>query len=296
MFGLATGIANVGEILPSPVYALLTGLNSATVGVIALAAVQLSDKAITDKLTRTIVFFSASAGILYTALWYFPVLLAAGACASIVYDYGWVQRAWKRLRGSKKDEEAPETELQDLRHANEQQPSVEHLGAQSSDPITPSLDEPQKVFLRHSANAQAAPSNLAPEQAPQPVSPTASVASTREHGSTSAYKPVAPFSTRTAIIVLVTFLASFVAVVTVRGRLANPPRPFSIFANLYLAGTIIVGGGPVVIPLLSTSFPTAWVSQRDFLLGLALIQAFPGECARWLFWKLSTPDGSLLRP
>jgi chromate transport protein ChrA len=46
---------------------------------------------------------------------------------------------------------------------------------------------------------------------------------------------------------------------------------------MYLAGTIIFGGGPVVIPLLrSYVVDPGWVSSRDFLLGLALIQAFPG--------------------
>jgi len=46
---------------------------------------------------------------------------------------------------------------------------------------------------------------------------------------------------------------------------------------MYLAGTIIFGGGPVVIPLLcSYVVGPGWVSSRDFLLGLAIIQAFPG--------------------
>jgi chromate transport protein ChrA len=46
---------------------------------------------------------------------------------------------------------------------------------------------------------------------------------------------------------------------------------------MYLAGTVIFGGGPVVIPLLrSYVVSPGWVSTRDFLIGLALIQAFPG--------------------
>ena len=46
---------------------------------------------------------------------------------------------------------------------------------------------------------------------------------------------------------------------------------------MYLAGTIIFGGGPVVIPLLrSYVVGPGWVSGRDFLLGLAMIQAWPG--------------------
>jgi chromate transport protein ChrA len=46
---------------------------------------------------------------------------------------------------------------------------------------------------------------------------------------------------------------------------------------MYLAGTVIFGGGPVVIPLLREYVvQPGWVSSRDFLIGLAIIQAFPG--------------------
>ena len=42
MFGLALGVQHVSEALPDAVYALLSGLNAATVGLVALAAVQVS--------------------------------------------------------------------------------------------------------------------------------------------------------------------------------------------------------------------------------------------------------------
>lgn len=71
--------------------------------------------------------------------------------------------------------------------------------------------------------------------------------------------------------------ASFIAVLVTRGLLSPPPRALDLFANMYLAGTVIFGGGPVVIPLLrSYVVGPGWVSSRDFLLGLAIIQAFPG--------------------
>jgi chromate transport protein ChrA len=55
------------------------------------------------------------------------------------------------------------------------------------------------------------------------------------------------------------------------------PLVLNLFANMYLAGTVILGGGPVVIPLLrSYVVDPGWVSSRDFLIGLAIIQAFPG--------------------
>jgi chromate transport protein ChrA len=63
----------------------------------------------------------------------------------------------------------------------------------------------------------------------------------------------------------------------VRGTVDSRTLVFDLFSNMYLAGTIIFGGGPVVIPLLrSYVVDPGWVSPRDFLLGLAIIQAFPG--------------------
>jgi len=75
MYGLSVGVSNISETLPRAAYTLLSGLNAATVGIIALAAVELSRKAITDKITRILVFLGAAAGMLYNTLWYFPLLM-----------------------------------------------------------------------------------------------------------------------------------------------------------------------------------------------------------------------------
>jgi chromate transport protein ChrA len=70
---------------------------------------------------------------------------------------------------------------------------------------------------------------------------------------------------------------SFATVLAVRFTIKNSPLTLSLFTNMYLAGTIIFGGGPVVIPLLRQYVvQPGWVSSRDFLIGLAVIQAFPG--------------------
>ncbi|TIC96900.1 Chromate transport protein [Colletotrichum higginsianum] len=62
-----------------------------------------------------------------------------------------------------------------------------------------------------------------------------------------------------------------------RGVLPAKSLLFGFFANMYLAGTIIFGGGPVVIPLLREYVVAEnWVSPRDFLIGLAIQQSFPG--------------------
>jgi hypothetical protein len=50
MFLLSIGVGKIGETLPNPVYALLSGLNASTVGIIALAAVQVSQEYSTKEL------------------------------------------------------------------------------------------------------------------------------------------------------------------------------------------------------------------------------------------------------
>lgn len=86
MYGLSLGVQRINEVLPPAVYALLSGLNASTVGIIALAAVQLAEKAIKDDLTRILVIFGACAGVCYNALWYFPVLMVSGGLATLVWN------------------------------------------------------------------------------------------------------------------------------------------------------------------------------------------------------------------
>ncbi|KAF5685950.1 chromate transport [Fusarium circinatum] len=200
MFGLSIGVSNIGDTLPRAVYALLSGLNAATVGIIALAAVELSDKAITDQPTRLVLSITAAAGMLYNALWYFPVLIVAGGCCIVIFDYRWLHRPVRAVKST----------LLRMRR-----------GGSTGD-----------------ENIQGA-----------------------ENGTDNANM----------------FLASFIVVIALRATLKDAPLLYKLFANLYLAGTIIFGGGPVVIPLLREYVVAeGWVTPRDFLIGLAIAQSFPG--------------------
>jgi hypothetical protein len=91
MAALAVGVAMIEDHLPNPVYGMLSGLNSATVGIVALAAVQLAENAIKDQLSRIVVLFGACAGLCYTALWYFPVLMVVGGAVTALWDM-WLGR------------------------------------------------------------------------------------------------------------------------------------------------------------------------------------------------------------
>jgi chromate transport protein ChrA len=63
MYGLSLGVQHMSEILPDPAYALLSGLNAATVGIIAVSAMQLARRAVTDPLTRLLVLFGGCASV-----------------------------------------------------------------------------------------------------------------------------------------------------------------------------------------------------------------------------------------
>ncbi|EFY88719.1 chromate ion transporter, putative [Metarhizium acridum CQMa 102] len=224
MFGLSIGVSNVQDTLPRAAYALLSGLNAATVGVIALAAAELSGKAITDRLTRTLVFLAATAGMLYNAPWYLPVLVVLSGCATVAHDHRWLHRPvrsvkglWARLRGRVAGEDG---------------------GVAGEHDVPPAEDpEPRTVPREYRLD----------------------------------------FSWKVGTAIITAFLLTLAAVTVLRGVLRSPPMLLKLFANLYLAGTIIFGGGPVVIPLLREYVVAeGWVSPRDFLIGLAITQAFPG--------------------
>ncbi|PQE03037.1 chromate transporter protein [Rutstroemia sp. NJR-2017a BVV2] len=274
MYGLSLGVSRIGDTLPPPVYALLSGLNAATVGIIALAAVQLAQKAVTDKVTRALVFLGGVAGILYTALWFFPVLMAGAGVVTIVWDFRWVQRIYRRVwkprqRLAQRAGEGPEPG----QRSREEMP--EDRGATHAEP---DLDE-RSIHLRRVP----VPEDLDPRTTEVRAS-LDSFETARQPGESQSPNRVVPpglqinlLTWKTGLCVIGAFLLSFITIMVIRGLLKNPPRGVSLFANLYLAGTIIFGGGPVVIPLLREYIVAeGWVSPRDFLLGLALIQSFPG--------------------
>ena len=58
---------------------------------------------------------------------------------------------------------------------------------------------------------------------------------------------------------------------------AFPSQPLALFDSFYRAGSLVFGGGHVVLPLLqSVVVPTGWVSNDAFLAGYGAAQAVPG--------------------
>lgn len=268
MYGLSIGVSNIGDTLPGPVYALLSGLNASTVGIIAVAAVQLSEKAITDKITRLLVLIGGSAGILYNALWYFPLLMFVAGCATVVHDYRWLHGPVKAIVGFVQNPTNRfRSQEQDSVELSRVQSAHRDNNAASNAPSLRTSREQNEAVTRSSRddNAQSLP---IVENAPPDAELEARVVPSERSLN---------FSWAFGLSIIVFFFITFITVMVLRGKLAVRTYLFRFFANMYLAGTIIFGGGPVVIPLLREYVvDEGWVSSRDFLIGLAIQQSFPG--------------------
>ncbi|EKG17479.1 Chromate transporter [Macrophomina phaseolina MS6] len=258
MYALSLGVQRINETMPAPVYALLSGLNASTVGIIALAAVQLAEKAIRDKLTRILIILGACAGLCYNALWYFPLLMLLGGLATVVWD-SWMSQKINRVRVKLK------------RRKENREGVAEETGAVESLPLEERITS-QNGVQRRSATAGTSKSGHSVEALPH-----GTVGSVRPQPATVANPSDHAIRVKVGIAIALVFFASFIGILVARGLVEAPPLALDLFANMYLAGTVIFGGGPVVIPLLrSYVVDPGWVSSRDFLLGLAIIQAFPG--------------------
>ncbi|PGH18937.1 hypothetical protein AJ80_04264 [Polytolypa hystricis UAMH7299] len=267
MYGLSLGVQQMDEVLPDIVYALLSGLNASTVGIVALAAVQLAEKCIKDPLTRILVIMGGCAGLCYNALWYFPLLLVIGGLTTAFWDLlgrrgvSKVKGKLRRRRSSNPEREAEESSAQPSIPLTQQPTSS--TGLQKRSVTSQSEDAP----------ADASTSSTAPPtDTPEPRERQAANTTPTSPNPTSHRIPV-----KVGVAIIALFIAAFIAIIVARGVLPNPTLEYNIFSNMFLAGTIIFGGGPVVIPLLRDYVvDPGWVSPRDFLIGLAIIQAFPG--------------------
>ncbi|KJA29875.1 hypothetical protein HYPSUDRAFT_31893 [Hypholoma sublateritium FD-334 SS-4] len=263
MYGLSLAVEKIGETLPGPVYAVLSGVNAATVGIIALAAMQLARKAITDPLTRLLVVFGGCCGLCYNALWYLPVLLVFAGQVTMIWDMTGqrLQVKWRNRRRSRRRSARPPLEEQ-ITEPEEGLPMGGMEQPSSRNSITSG-----------SLRRQTAPP-LAQGTTDEDAQRTTPVARTQPSRiDISAHNvPI-----KVGLSVITAFFTVFAVFMVLRGVLGHPPLLLKLCNNMILAGTIIFGGGPVVIPLLRDYVVApGWVSPRDFLLGLAVIQAMPG--------------------
>lgn len=222
-YGLALGILQIHGKLPSSVVALITGLNAATVGIIAHAAVYLSHKAITDTLTRALVILSAAAGLLYSALWYFPVLMVASGAATFLWDSGLDRRILEKLTGNR-DLKIADLEAQTMpiksREITSENSQKYDRGKQKQKRDKDALGHHyplRKASGKNSRNSQIVQNGGEKCIAPEKMKFEA-------------------FSWKCGLIIMICFFVTFIIIMILRAVLRSCPRGLDLLANLYLAG------------------------------------------------------------
>lgn len=84
-----------------------------------------------------------------------------------------------------------------------------------------------------------------------------------------------PISRAFALICLIVFFALLFGLPLIRELVASDA--IALFDSFYRSGSLVFGGGHVVLPLLERELvPTGWISEADFLAGYGAAQAVPG--------------------
>lgn len=265
MFLLSLGVKQIPTVLPSLALALLTGLNASAVGLIFYAGYQLAKMTSTDALTRLILFASASIASCYSAIWLFPVLTVAGGLVTLVGDWkGWgrAKMAIQEKRRKRKGETGSDAEddgdarsarqddaiaLEELNHGGIEEPVITPLTRVATS-HSGSNSKPTSLRI---PTPPPSPTGLRRRNVPVPVTTSVvEVAATPERTPINFHLSIAQSSA-----IVACFFTILIAILVLNGTLSAPTRALQLFSNLLTAGSILFGGGPVVVPLLQVRFP-----------------------------------------
>ncbi|KAG2189215.1 hypothetical protein INT44_004357 [Umbelopsis vinacea] len=246
MFCVMTGFGvAIGSVTSIPLWAtrLSQGLASAAIGLVAIAAWKMARSNAPDNITKLLLMVSASISILYSAAWLYPVLMIAGG----IFTYGLhllkSLREKPKYNGSESQEQhhQPASELQD--EQNEQQ------GASGLEELD---DTNEGIRLRNVNSLEE--QHLDVDEEPRMFS----------------------YSQWLGLVFFSIWLVLLIAAIVIRSNsFAN--HVAQVFSTFYFVGSIIFGGGSVVIPLLKQyTVDEGWMTTNEFVIGLALIQSLPG--------------------
>lgn len=198
------------------------------------------------------VFFGATAGMLYNTLWYFPVLMVVGGASTIIWDYRWLQQLVGRFRPAHRAEQTPNQDVEASESATE-----------LAETATAQHPERRRQVASIQSGGDATGAQDTSSHRVQCDGNGAGIQDDEQERIVPEALQMRVFSWKFGVTIIACFFITFIVIMTLRGVLPDRPRGFSLFANLYLAGTIIFGGGPVVIPLLRES-----VAHRRLSLSL----------------------------
>ncbi|GAA6062577.1 hypothetical protein JCM10212_004890 [Sporobolomyces blumeae] len=283
MTGVAFAVRKIPSTLPDIVFALFTGLNAATVGLVALAAYQLSNKVVTDKTTRLLLVLSGAVAACYESQWLYPVLMVFGGLATLTVDRCTLYRSRRTRKQSTATASispvpgAATTEEIEMQLPRPAAPVATKSASSVLDPEPPSRRPDSTVVSRRgyatrSSSIERYPTPpLEERQRPALTEETSRPVVEPEH------EVYFRLTIRQGLYIAASFFVILIVMLSARGAIEQTYRELEFSTNLLLAGTIIFGGGPVVVPLLrGYTVDPGWVTSRDFLLGFAIQQACPG--------------------
>lgn len=99
-----------------------------------------------------------------------------------------------------------------------------------------------------------------------------------------------PLSRLIAVVSLCLFFGLLIALPILRELTAS--SWVAMFDSFYRSGSLVFGGGHVVLPLLEREFvPSGWLSKEDFLAGYGATQAVPGPLFTFAAYIGAVVDG-----
>ncbi|GAA5844686.1 hypothetical protein JCM5353_001500 [Sporobolomyces roseus] len=278
MAGVAFAVRRIPETLPNIVFALFTGLNAATVGLVALAAYQLSKKVVTDQTTLLLLFFSGAIASCYESQWLYPVLMVAGGLTTLIVDQVTLYRSRRTLKRSTNaspvvEEPTVPVEQIEMQLPRPAAPVATKSSSSGMDIVDPSGTTMRRGYTNGSDSIERYPTPPLEE----PHHRRGITEETREPVVEPEEEVYFKMTIRQGLYIAAAFFVILIVMLAVRGGIKQTFKELEFVTNLLLAGTIIFGGGPVVIPLLrGYVVEPGYVSPRDFLLGFAIQQACPG--------------------
>ncbi len=101
---------------------------------------------------------------------------------------------------------------------------------------------------------------------------------------------------RNAVLLWIAFFALLFGLPVMRSSIAS--HALNVFDSFYRAGSLVFGGGHVVLPLLHAEVvPTGWITQEAFLAGYGLAQTLPGPLFTFAAFlgavQIPSPNGAV---
>ncbi|RUS32192.1 hypothetical protein BC938DRAFT_476076 [Jimgerdemannia flammicorona] len=255
MTSVGIGLSFVSSTTPTWALRIEQGLAAAAVGLVALAAHRLATNVAYDRATKVLLLVSAGVAVCYDAPWLYPALMVFGGSASFAFDTI-VERRQAAAKREEREGEA-ETVVNGV-ELTEMEEEVGEEQAISEEPAQNSTATENQPRRRAGENENDEVDEEKAEEQPETDN-----------------RPMYTYSRGLGFVFLLVWV--ILLVLSVVGRAYLKSRPLQILSVFYVVGSIIFGGGPVVIPLLrGYTVDPGWLTEREFLVGLALIQSMPG--------------------